>query len=126
MRWYDPSWDCHTWRVHPEIFSAPNEAKIGLLRGYCDADGSPVVNKSRKQPLIKIESVNHDGLQEIDRISCEEEERVSRGYEINTYFTVDGGHLERIRKAVVRSSQPTPTEQPEAMREAIEGWCLAL
>jgi len=68
MNWYDPSWDCHTWRVNPQILVASNEAKLGLLRGYCDADGSPVFNKSRQQPLIKIESVNHDGLQEIDRI----------------------------------------------------------
>jgi len=42
---------------------------------------------------------------EVDRISCEEEERVSRGYEIQTYFSVDGGHLERVRKAVVRTSE---------------------
>jgi len=68
MKWDDPSWDCHTWRVHSDIFTAPDEAKIGLLRGYCDADGSPVYNKSRKQPLIKIESVNHTGLQEINHI----------------------------------------------------------
>ena len=43
--------------------------------------------------------------EEVDRISCEEEERVSRGYEIRTYFSVDGGHLERVHKAVVRSSE---------------------
>ncbi len=65
MKWYDPTWDCHTWCVQPEILSATNEAKIGLLRGYSDADGSPVFNKSRKQPLIKIESVNYTGLRGI-------------------------------------------------------------
>ena len=43
--------------------------------------------------------------EEVDRISCEEEERASRGYEIQTYFSMDGGHLERVRKAVVRSSE---------------------
>jgi len=67
-KWYYPSWDCHTWRVNSEIFSASKEAKIGLLRGYCDADGSPVFNRSRKQPIIKIESVNCDGLLEINCI----------------------------------------------------------
>ena len=31
--------------------------------------------------------------EEVDRISCEEEERVSRGFDIKTYFSVDGGQL---------------------------------
>ena len=43
--------------------------------------------------------------EEIDRISCEEEERVSRGYEISTYFSVDGGELERVRKALVHTDE---------------------
>lgn len=38
-----------------------------MLRGYCDADGSPIFNKSRKQPLIKIESVNYEGLLNVSR-----------------------------------------------------------
>jgi hypothetical protein len=36
---------------------------------------------------------------EIDRISCEEEERSSRGFEIDTYFTVDGA-FDRVRRAI--------------------------
>jgi hypothetical protein len=43
--------------------------------------------------------------EEIDRISCEEEERISRGFDIRTYFSVDGGHFERVRKAVARTSE---------------------
>ena len=38
---------------------------------------------------------------EIDRISCEEEERVSRGFDISTYFAVEGA-LDRVRRAAVR------------------------
>jgi intein-encoded DNA endonuclease-like protein len=56
----------HNWQVHREVYSASDQVKIGLLRGYCDADGSPIFNRSRKQPLIKIESVNHDGLLDVN------------------------------------------------------------
>jgi superfamily II DNA/RNA helicase len=38
---------------------------------------------------------------EVDRISCEEEERVSKGFEISTYFTLDGS-MDRLRRAVVK------------------------
>ena len=68
MRWFDPSWNCYNWQVHREVYSASDQVKIGLLRGYCDADGSPIFNRSRKQPLIKIESVNHDGLLDVNGI----------------------------------------------------------
>jgi intein/homing endonuclease len=68
MNWYDPKWDCYTWQVNQEIFSHSNDAKKGLIRGYCDADGSPVFNKSREQALIKMESVNFTGLQGINSI----------------------------------------------------------
>ena len=40
---------------------------------------------------------------EVDRISCEEEERVSRGFEIQTYFSVNGS-LDSIRRAAVKTN----------------------
>jgi hypothetical protein len=43
--------------------------------------------------------------EEVDRISCEEEERVSSGYEIATYFAVDGGDFSSVRKASALSSE---------------------
>src|SRR6266571_710254 len=42
---------------------------------------------------------------EVDRISCEEEERISRGYDIKTYFSIDGGDLARVRRAIVHTSE---------------------
>ena len=43
--------------------------------------------------------------EEIDRISCEEEERVSKGFNIRTFFSVDDGHIDRVRKAIARTSE---------------------
>ena len=43
--------------------------------------------------------------EEVDRISCEEEERVSSGYEVSTYFAVDGGNFDSVRKATACSSE---------------------
>ncbi|MBX3650389.1 MAG: DEAD/DEAH box helicase [Burkholderiales bacterium] len=92
------------------------EAKISKKAGYfltaeqkdleiCPFSGLNLGDNANKEHLHHLLEMTESRAEEIDRISCEEEERVSRGYEINTYFTVDGGHLERIRKAVVRSSE---------------------
>lgn len=96
--------------------SALTEAKISKKSGYfltaqqkdleiCPFSGLNLGDNANKEHLHHLLEMTESRAEEIDRISCEEEERVSRGYEINTYFTVDGGHLERIRKAVVRSSE---------------------
>lgn len=39
--------------------------------------------------------------EEVDRISCEEEERVSKGFDIETYFSIDGS-MDRIRQATAK------------------------
>ena len=68
MNWYDSAWNSHSWRVPAETFDSSDQVKRKLLRGYCDADGSPIFNKSRRQPLIKIESVNHKVLLDVNRV----------------------------------------------------------
>ena len=96
--------------------STLTEARISTKAGYClpsdhkDLEICPFsglslddnVNKLHLHDLVEMAESR---AEEIDRISCEEEERISRGYDIRTYFTIDGGHLERVRKAVVRSSE---------------------
>lgn len=96
--------------------SALTEAKVSKKAGYfltaeqkdleiCPFSGLNLGDNANKEHLHHLLEMTESRADEIDRISCEEEERVSRGYEINTYFTVDGGHLDRIRKAIVRSSE---------------------
>jgi hypothetical protein len=96
--------------------SSLTEAKISKKAGYfltgdqkgleiCPFTGLNLGDNANKEHLHHLLEMTESRAEEVDRISCEEEERVSRGYEIKTYFSVDGGHLERVQKAVVRSNE---------------------
>lgn len=96
--------------------SALTEAKISTKAGYflpaeqkdlefCPFSGLPLGDNANKQHLHDLLEMSESRAREIDRISCEEEERVSKGFDVRTYFSVDGGQIERVRKAVVRSTE---------------------
>jgi superfamily II DNA/RNA helicase len=96
--------------------SSLTEAKISTKAGYylsdeqkdleiCPFSGANLGDNANKEHLHDLLEMSESRAEEVDRISCEEEERVSRGFDVQTYFTVDGGHLERVRKAVARSSE---------------------
>ena len=96
--------------------SALSEAKISKKTGYfltgeqkdleiCPFSGLSLSDNANKEHLHDLMEMSESRAEETDRISCEEEERVSRGYEIKTYFSVDGGNLDRVRKAVACSSE---------------------
>lgn len=96
--------------------SALTEAKVSTKTGYfmvgdeakdstCPFSGVDLSDNSHKEHIHDLVEMAESRAEEIDRISCEEEERVSRGYEIRTYFSIDGGHTERIRKAVAKTSE---------------------
>jgi len=96
--------------------SSLTEAKVSTKAGYfltadqkdleiCPFSGLSLGDNANKEHLHHLMEMAESRAEEIDRISCEEEERVSRGYEITTYFSIDGGHTDRVRKAVVRSSE---------------------
>lgn len=91
-------------------------AKISTKAGYfltddqmdreiCPFTGLNLADNANRQNVHDLIEMAESRAEEIDRISCEEEERVSRGFEIQTYFSVDGGHLERVRRAVVETSE---------------------
>ena len=96
--------------------SALTEAKISSKTGYfmageaakdstCPISGADLSDNTSKQHLHDLIEMAESRAEEVDRITCEEEERVSRGFEIRTYFSVDGGQVDRIRKAVAQSSE---------------------
>jgi len=95
--------------------SALSEAKISKKTGYfmtgeqakdsvCPFSRLDLSDNANSEHLHYLLEMSESRAEEVDRISCEEEERVTLGYDIKTYFSVDG-HLERMRKAVVRSSE---------------------
>ena len=96
--------------------SSLTEAKISTKAGYylageqkdfeiCPFSGVNLGDSANKKHLHDLLEMSESRAEEVDRISCEEEERVSRGFDVHTYFAVDGGPLERVRKAIARSSE---------------------
>lgn len=96
--------------------SSLTDVRISKKAGYVLADdqrdieicpftGLNLGEQGNREHIHDLIEMAESRAEEIDRISCEEEERVSRGYDIRTYFSVDGGHLECIRKAIARTSE---------------------
>jgi len=96
--------------------SSLTDAKISTKAGYfltgeqkdlelCPFSGVSLGDNANKEHIHDLLEMSESRTEEIDRISCEEEERISKGFNIRTFFSVDDGHLERIRKAFVRTSE---------------------
>ncbi|MCZ2152280.1 MAG: DUF1998 domain-containing protein [Bryobacterales bacterium] len=96
--------------------SALSEAKISTRTGYfmageaakdstCPISGADLSDNAAKQHLHDLIEMAESRAEEIDRITCEEEERISRGFDIRTYFSVDGGQIDRIKKAVALTGE---------------------
>jgi superfamily II DNA/RNA helicase len=98
--------------------SAISEAKVSKKSGYfltgdqkdleiCPFTGVNLGDNANCEHLVHLLEMSESRAEERDRISCEEEERVSMGFCIQTYFSVDGGQLDRVRKAIVKTSEQT-------------------
>jgi hypothetical protein len=96
--------------------SSLTEAKVSTKAGYylvgeqkdleiCPFSGTNLADNANKMHLNDLLEMSESRAEEVDRISCEEEERVSKGFDIQTYFAVDGDPRERVHKAVARSSE---------------------
>jgi len=89
------------------------DAKISTKAGYFlvgdqkDLEICPFTNlnlgdNSNKEHLVDLMEMGESRASEIDRISCEEEERISRGFEVDIFFSVEG-NLDRVRRAVAHA-----------------------
>jgi superfamily II DNA/RNA helicase len=99
--------------VVQDAASGLSEAKISTKAGYfltgvqkdleiCPFTGVSLADGANRQNLTDLLEMTESRADEVDRISCEEEERVSKGFQIQTYFSVDGGSFDRVRKASVK------------------------
>ena len=100
--------------VTQDAESSLTEAKISKRAGYfltgdqsdleiCPFSGLDLSDNANKDHLHDLLEMTESRCEETARITCEEEERISRGYEVESFFHVDGGDFGSIRRAVARS-----------------------
>ncbi|MCF7805112.1 MAG: DEAD/DEAH box helicase [Candidatus Marinimicrobia bacterium] len=90
------------------------KAKISKKSGYildessfnkevCPFTGTRLDNDDNREIIMDLVEMGEVRTISRQRISCDEEERASRGYEIDTYFKVDGS-LDRVTNISLRGS----------------------
>ncbi|HNO77160.1 MAG TPA: DEAD/DEAH box helicase [Phycisphaerae bacterium] len=94
--------------------SSLTKAKVSTRAGYlltgdqsdaeiCPFSSVDLSDNANKEHIHDLLEMAESRGEEIERITCEEEERISRGFEVKSYFSIDGGHFERVRRAVART-----------------------
>lgn len=88
------------------------KAKICKSSGYilmdhffahemCPFTGVSMHDNSEREIYLDLLEMSETVSEEIDRISCEEEERVSQGYEIDIHFSVE--NMDRVSRAYLKN-----------------------
>ncbi len=104
--------------VTQDAESSLQSAKISTKAGYffprdqmdreiCPMTGLNLADSANRETLQDLIEMSESRTEEIERISCAEEERISRGFDVQVFFSIDGGHFDRVRKAVVSTSENT-------------------
>ncbi|NQU25460.1 MAG: DEAD/DEAH box helicase [Candidatus Nealsonbacteria bacterium] len=92
------------------------EAKISLNAGYflrdnqkdlelCPFTGVSLSDNQQVEYLHDLLEMCETRAAPRARISCEEEERLNKGFQIDTYFSVADGAMNRVQKAVLKSGE---------------------
>ncbi len=88
-------------------------AKASVKSGYfltgedlkldtCPLSGAPLTSDDNKRDFVNLVEMGETrGIQK-DRISCDEEERVSQGFDLEVYFSIPAG-VDTITKAQIKS-----------------------
>ena len=90
------------------------EAKVSLNAGYflrdhqkdlelCPFTGVSLSDNNQCEYLHDLLEMTESRAEPRARISCEEEERLSKGFQIDTYFSVPDGDMSRLRKAMLKA-----------------------
>ncbi|MCX6938398.1 MAG: DEAD/DEAH box helicase [Verrucomicrobia bacterium] len=104
--------------VTQDAEGALKSAKISTKAGYffpedqkdkeiCPMTGLNLSDNANRTVLQDLIEMSESRTEEVERISCAEEERVSRGFDVQVFFSVDGGHFDRVRRALVSTSENT-------------------
>ncbi len=99
----------------PEIENELRRAKVSKKSGYfleesefdqeqCPFSKEMLTSDSTRTIYTHLLELSETRAEMRDRISCEEEERSSQGFDIETFFSVPGG-LDKIKKAVLKNDQ---------------------
>ncbi|MBL8028859.1 MAG: DUF1998 domain-containing protein, partial [Fibrobacteres bacterium] len=102
--------------ITQELETSLKDIKISKRAGYVLADeqtslencpftGLSLSDTHNKETVHDLAEMSESRAEERERITCEEEERLSKGFEIRTYFTIDGGSLDRVKKATVHTGE---------------------
>jgi len=103
--------------IMQDIEEGLNKAKVSVNSGYiltgkeytteiCPFSKVDLSSNENRKLFVNLVNMGETRTEEIDRISCEEEERVSKGFDLETYFNVPGG-LDSITTALVKSDEET-------------------
>jgi hypothetical protein len=98
-----------------ELETALSKAKIAKPSGFflegeqinretCPFSGADLSDNSNKLFIHNILDLSESRTRPIERISCEEEERSSKGFGITTYFSLDGRNLNSIKTTRIKTS----------------------
>ena len=102
--------------VVPNVPDTFTQARVCTASGYwldqdqqhletCPITGTDLSQTKNKQDLLPLMPLCEMLARSKDHITCEEEERLRQGFEINTYFSLDGGDTSRMRSALVLDAQ---------------------
>lgn len=98
----------------PEADLKLQKAKVSSNSGYimmddeynssvCPFTKVPLSGAGATDVYIDLMEMAETKTREMERISCEEEERLSKGFDIKTYFSMPAGGAGTIKRAVVKN-----------------------
>jgi superfamily II DNA/RNA helicase len=100
--------------ITPEADLTLKKAKVSKNCGYimmddefhfsvCPFSQTPLTEPGSTEIYTDLIEMVETKTREMERISCEEEERLSKGFETKTYFAMPSGGAQTIQKAIVKN-----------------------